>query len=175
MRRAKWGIGVAAAIGFAWFLSNFFNIRLGGIGSDEGSQVGLPTQSTVVDSDAERAPTEPPPQSEPIPEADDAQAVSLTGTSDAIGASGAVDVLIDGRTFSIRRGAGENATWIAAEPTVIASYAQQAPGDETGVRVRVFRRPSALASAEKDLSDSLQAAGIAASQIDFREQLLKEK
>jgi hypothetical protein len=174
MRRAKWGIGAVLVVGFAWFLSNFFNIRLGGIGTDEGSQIGLPTQTTVADSDRDETPSEPPAQTEPLPESDD-QSVSLQDTSNAIGAGGAIDVLIDGRMFFIRRGAGEHATWVPAEPAVIASYAQQAEGDETGVRVRIFRRPSALASAEKDLSDSLHSAGIPASQIDLREQLLEKE
>lgn len=171
MRRAKWGIGAAVVVGLAWFLSNFFNIRLGGIGTDEGAQLGVPTQTSVADG--EKTPAEPPPQTEPLPDPDDNQSVSLTDSSDAIGAGGALEVLINDRTFYVRRGTGENATWVPAEPTVIASYAQQAPGDETGVRVRIFRRPSALASAEKELSDSLQTAGIPASQIDLREQLLE--
>lgn len=174
MRRAKWGVGTILLIGFAWFLASIFDIRLGGIGTDEGSQIGLPTQTTVADSDRDEAPSEPPAQSEPLSESDD-QSVSLQDTSEAVGASGAIDVLIDGRTFFIRRGAGEQATWVPAEPAVIASYARQAKGDETGVRVRIFRRPSALASAEKELSDSLQSAGIPASQIDLREQLLEKE
>jgi hypothetical protein len=41
------------------------------------------------------------------------------------------------------------------------------------VRVRIFRRPSALASAEEELSESLRNAGIPASEIDLREQLLQ--
>jgi hypothetical protein len=58
---------------------------------------------------------------------------------------------------------------------VISSYASQAKGDATGVKVRIFRRPSALASAEKELSDTLQEAGIPASKIDLREQLLENE
>ncbi len=174
MRRAKWGIGAVLVVGLAWFLTNLFDIRFGGIGTDEGSHIGLPTQTPVADSDRDEAPSEPPPQTEPLPESDD-QSVSLQDTSNAVGARGAIDVLIDGRMFFIRRGAGEQATWVPAEPAVISSYAQQAEGDETGVRVRIFRRPSALASAEKELSDSLQSAGIPASQIDLREQLLEKE
>ena len=172
MRRAKWGIGAVVVVGLAWFLSNFFNIRLGGVGSDEGTQIGLPTQTSVAER--EKTPTEPPDQTEPIPD-EGSETVSLTETGDAIGTSGAIDVLIDDRMFYVRRGTGEEATWVAAEPEVIVSYVQQAPGDETGVRVRIFRRPSALASAEKELSDSLQAAGVPASQIDVREQLLESE
>jgi len=178
MRRAKWGVGAVVVVGLAWLLSNLFNIRLGGIGTEDGAQVGLPTPATVVDSDQETAPSEPPDQSEPILETTDDDSVAVRDsnvTTDAVGASGAIEVLIDDRTFFIRRGIGENAKWVAAEPAVISSYASQAKGDATGVRVRIFRRPSALASAEKEISDSLQKSGIPASQIDLREQLLENE
>jgi hypothetical protein len=162
----------------AWLLSNLFNIRLGGIGTEDGAQVGLPTRTTIVDSDEEQAPTVPPGQSEPLPDTTDDQSVAVedsNATTDAVGAGGAVEVLIDDRTFFIRRGVGEHARWVAAEPAVISSYASQAKGDATGVKLRIFRRPSALASAEKELSDTLQEAGIPASKIDLREQLLENE
>jgi hypothetical protein len=47
----------------------------------------------------------------------------MEGSDEAVGSGGAVDVLIDGRTFSIRRGEGDKAAWVPAEPAVIASYA----------------------------------------------------
>ncbi len=141
MRRAKWGVGAVVVVGLAWLLSNLFNIRLGGIGTEDGAQVGLPTRTTIVDSDEEQAPTVPPGQSEPLPDTTDDQSVAVqdsNATTDAVGAGGAVEVLIDDRTFFIRRGVGEHAKWVAAEPAVIASYASQAKGDATGVKVRHF-------------------------------------
>lgn len=175
MRRAKWGVGAVVVVGLAWLLSNLFNIRLGGIGTDDGGRIGLPTETSVIDREDD--PAAPLDQSEPVVDSADEQAVSVEdsgGAADSVGSSGAVEVLIDDRMYFIRRGVGEHAKWVAAEPEVISSYAAQAKGDATGVRVRIFRRPSALASAEKEIADALRAAGIPASQIDLREPLLEE-
>ncbi|MBA3311694.1 MAG: hypothetical protein M3552_16615 [Planctomycetota bacterium] len=172
MRRAKWGIGAVVVVGLAWVLSNLFNMNIGGIGTEDGGRVGLPTQTSISPSANEEIDTATPPaQSEPITEG---ETVALEGPDKAIGVGGVVEVLVEDRSFSIRRGSGEDAVWIAAEPDVIASYARQAEGDETGVRVRVFRRPSALASAEEELAEKLRSAGLTNAEIDVRQQLLNE-
>jgi hypothetical protein len=168
MRRAKWGIGAAAVVGLAWLISNWFPMNIGGIGSDDAANIGLPSVSSSGNGDSSKS---PPLQSEPIPED---ETVSLGGEKSEIGSGGAVEVLVDGRDYFLRRGTGEKAQWVAAQPDVIVSYARQAKGDETGVRVRVFRRPSALASAEDELAERLRSAGLKSSEVDFQEQLLKE-
>lgn len=174
MRRAKWGVGAAAVVGLAWLLSNLFNIELGGIGSEDGASVGLPTSSAPSDpNDASSGSLTPPLQSEPVSAEDGA--ITLEGPEKVVGASGAIEVLVDGRDYSIRRGTGDDAEWIATDVAVISKYARQAQGDETGVRVRVFRRPSALSSAEEKLAEELRAAGLTTAEIDVPDQLLIEK
>lgn len=173
MRRAKWGVGAAVVVGLAWLFSNLPNWNLGGIGSNDGARIGLPTDTSVSETESGETKTvSPPAQTEPMPTGD--QTVSMLGPEKQVGTNGVVEVLVDGRNYSLRRGTGADAEWIAAEPDVIASYAKQAKGDETGVRVRVFRRPSALALTEEKLAEELHAAGVTPAEIDFQEQLLKE-
>ena len=166
MRRAKWGVGAAAVVAVAWFLSNFFNMNLGGVGGDGEGRIGLPTTSSTAHPDPER--TEPPEQGEPATEP-----VFAQGEDEAIGTGGVVEVLIDDRNYSVHQGTGANGKWVAAEPGVIAGYARQATGDETGAKVRILRKPSARAAAEKDLVDALREAGLSGSEIDVPEGLVE--
>ena len=167
MRRAKWGVGAAAVVGLAWLVSRFFDGGLGGIGVGTGPRVELSsrTPQSVLDDD----PSPPPAQGEPrtVP-------VSAHGPERAIGEGGAVEVLIDGTDYFLRRGAADDGEWVAAEPDAIVGYAREAAGDETGVRVRVFRRPSSLASAEDRLATALRDAGVSNSEIDVPEKLVEQ-
>jgi hypothetical protein len=166
MRRAKWGIGAAAVVGAAWLLSNIFN--MGGLGTGEGTRVGLPqTSAPSAAPSAKPAPSDrnAPPQEEPGAEPE-ASAVATQGNEKSIGEGGVVEAMIDGRNFSVKRGAGDEAEWVPAEPDVIAGYARQAPGDESGVKVRVRRKASARASAEDELNTALHSAGLTDAQIE---------
>jgi hypothetical protein len=167
MRRMKWGIGAAAVVGLAWLVSNLFNLNVGGIGGDGEGRIGIPTSSSVSTPDAE--PSEPPPQSEP-----ETEPVSTEGPDDSIGEGGVVVAMIDDHDHFLRRGTGEDGEWIAAEPDAIAAYARQAAGDETGVRVRILRKPSARAAAEESLVEALRSVGLTDSEIDVTEKLLEE-
>lgn len=173
MRRVKWGIGAAAVVGLAWLVSNFFN--MGGLGTGEGTQVGLPTRA-VAPSPAE-TPAEPPPQDEPA-----TSPVSTEGEESSIGEGGVVEVLIDDdesrpddpkTKYFLRRGVGDGAEWVPAETDAIAAFARQAPGDQTGVRVRVFRKPSALASSEERVREALRGVGLADNEVDFPEKFVE--
>lgn len=165
MRRVKWGIGAAAVVGLAWFVSNLFN--MGGLGTGEGARVGLPVGRTVPSS-PEKLPASPPPQTEP-----ETSTVATAGEDRSIGEGGVVEALIDDRSFFLRRGAGDDAEWVAAEPDVIAGYARQAPGDDSGIRVRVRRKPSAKAASEEELTRALRDAGLTAAEIDVPQKLVE--
>ncbi|MGC1274530.1 MAG: hypothetical protein WBC44_12565 [Planctomycetaceae bacterium] len=164
MGRMKWGIGAAAAVGLAWFVMNVFNWNLGGLGGDGENRVGLPTSSTSSAPDSE--PSDPPEQSEP-----DAGLVSVENADEAIGTGGVVEVLIDDRNYSLRRGNGDE--WVQAEPDAIAAYARQAAGDESGMKVRILRKPSARAAAEERLVETLHGVGLTNSEIDVPETLVE--
>lgn len=166
MRRLKWGIGAAAVVGAAWFLLNAFNLNIGGFGGGNDGQIGVPR--IAVTTPPPSAPAEPPPQSEP-----ETDLVSTSDPKTAIGSDGFVEVLIDDRSFSVRRGTGENREWVQAEPDTIVAYARQATGDEAGVRVRILRTPSARAAAEEQLTTALHEAGMTDSEIDVPERLVE--
>lgn len=169
MRRVKWGIGAAVVVGAAWLLSNFFN--MGGLGTGEGARLGLPTASTVPTT-PETPPADPPPQDEP-PEPSNTTAVATTGDDRSIGEGGVVDVLIDDRDYFLGKGAGDAREWVPAEQDAIAAYARQASGDESGIRVRIFRKPSARAASEDDLSETLRNVGLTEAEIDMPEKLVE--
>lgn len=166
MRRLKWGIGAVAVVGAAWFLLNAFNLNIGGFGGGNEGQVGLPR--TALTTPPPSAPADPPEQSEP-----DTDLVSTDTPETAIGSDGIVEVLIDDRAFSVRRGTGENRKWVQAEPETIVAYVRQATGDEAGVRVRILRTPSARAAAEEQLTTALHEAGVSDSEIDVPERLVE--
>lgn len=164
MRRVKWGIGAAVVVGLAWLVSNFFN--MGGLGTGEGTRIGLPVQKTVPTTAS--TPAEPPPQAEP-----QTQTVATQGDEPSIGEGGVVKVLIDDRDYFLRRGTGEDAEWVPADVDAIAGYARQASGDEAGVRVRIFRKPAAKALPEHELIEALRAVGVTDAQIDVPDRLVE--
>lgn len=169
MRRMKWGIGAAAAVGLAWLVMNIFNWNLGGLGGGGENRLGLPTSSTISAPDSE--PSEPPEQAEPPVQSEpDAGLVSVESADEAIGAGGIVEVLIDDRNYSLRGSDGE---WIPAEPDAIAAYARQATGDDSGMKVRILRKPSARAAAEERLVETLHGVGLTNSEIDLPETLVE--
>lgn len=164
MRRVKWGVGAAAVVGLAWYLSNFFN--MGGLGTGEGTQVGLPVRNTAPTTADD--PAELPPQEEP-----ETASVATEGEDRSIGEGGVVEALIDDRSFFLRRGTGEDAEWIAAKPDAIAAYARQAPGDESGVRIRIRRKPSAKAGSEQELNEALLGVGLTDAEIDMPQDFIE--
>ena len=168
MRRMKWGIGAAGVVGVAWLLVNVFNLDLGGVGGGGDERLGLPEPATQSAPVHDSVPAEPPVQSEP-----ETGLVSTDNPAQAVGSGGVVEVLVDDRTYSLRHGTGAEAEWIAAEPEAVVAYARQAEGSESGVRVRILRTPSARATAEERLIESLRDAGIAMNEIDVPEKLVE--
>lgn len=164
MRRAKWGIGAAAVVGLAWLISNFFN--MGGLGTGEGTRIGLPVNKTVPSNPDAAA--EPPLQEEP-----ETATVATQSEERSIGEGGVVEALIDDRDYFLRRGTGDDAEWVPAEPDVIAGYARQAPGDETGIRVRIFRKASTRAASEAELAETLRSVGLTDAEVDVPEKFVE--
>ena len=70
-----------------------------------------------------------------------------------------VRVLIDERQYYLRSEIGGGQDLLIALPKLI-DIVSQAPGDEDGLRVRVYRRSTARASAEEKLKTAFAEAGI---------------
>jgi hypothetical protein len=70
-----------------------------------------------------------------------------------------VRVLIDDREFLLRSANDDSRDAKISLPKLI-QLIEQAPGDADGLRVRIYRKTTARASAEESLKDKLTAAGI---------------
>jgi len=81
-----------------------------------------------------------------------------------------VNVLIDGRSYAVRYQSGSEAEYETVGLNRIIELVAQAPGDETGIRVRITRRGNALDPAEAALRQELQRAGIPEAAVHWREQ-----
>lgn len=57
----------------------------------------------------------------------------------------------------------------------VVRLARELPGDKTGIKVRIWRTPSATAEAEGQLKSSLKGADIADDKIDYRNKLVEPK
>jgi hypothetical protein len=55
----------------------------------------------------------------------------------------------------------------------VLRLARELPGDSTGIKVRIWRTPTATAEAESALKASLSGADISADQIDYRNRLVE--
>lgn len=74
-----------------------------------------------------------------------------------------IKVIIADKSYFLRSESGDH----SAPLKQIISQAKSAPGDEDGIRVRVYRKLSSLPSAEIALRDALIAAGISDKQTDW--------
>ncbi len=83
-----------------------------------------------------------------------------------------VDILIDGNQYLVTTHVGESERKAMTLDQIVA-MAATVDGEPSGIRVRVARTPSAVASAEAAVMKRLTDAGLAADQIDARRQLVE--
>ena len=132
------GLGVyLEKLNFGWGDGNQFGIANTGTGD------GNDTQVSVAPVDVINKPAEA------IKEADELP----------IAVPDVVRVLIDERQYYLRSEIGGGQDLLIALPKLI-DIVSQAPGDEDGLRVRVYRRSTARASAEEKLKTAFAEAGI---------------
>lgn len=86
-------------------------------------------------------------------------------TDNNLPTAGLITVLIDDRAYSIAKADGDNIVYTPTAIAAIVQQAQQVPGNEDGIKVRVLRKESARATAESNLRNALVDAGIDAGAI----------
>ena len=181
MRKAKYGVGAAVIVGIAWVISNMFNF--GGPGG-RGPTTGVVPEGGTVSSDTDASSTDSVSTTNPAAEREPEQPLSTYaamttdpvpragGPADQLGAGPVVEVLVDGRDYYLRRGTGADG-WAHTDPAAVVMASRQVEGDGAGIKVRVFRKKTARASAEDQLKESLHVAGLTDAQIDWPETLLE--
>lgn len=130
------GIGLGVYLGklnFGWGGGNQF-----GIGS-----IGTETQVSVAPAAGNTRPLEATKEKEELP----------------IAVPDVVRILIDDRQYYLRSENGGDQGVPISLPNLIR-LVEQAPGDEDGLRVRVYRRVTARAATEEALKTALADAGI---------------
>ena len=134
------GTALIAGIGLGVYFGQFKGFGLGG-----GSQFGLglsdaETQATIESTAGATKPLDPENRITPHD------------------VSHVVRVLIDDRKFKLKSEiSGEE---IAVDLEKLIELIKHAPGDQDGLRVRIYRTATARASAEESLKQELTAAGI---------------
>lgn len=84
-----------------------------------------------------------------------------------------VDVLIDGEGYLVVTDANQPEQREALALEALLSAVQAAPGDSSGIKVRISRTPSAIAMAEEFLLEQLRQSGLDEDEIDRRRQLVE--
>ncbi|WP_286762405.1 MULTISPECIES: hypothetical protein [Rhodopirellula] len=84
-----------------------------------------------------------------------------------------VDVLIDGESYLVVTDANQPEQREALALEALLSAVQAAPGDASGIKVRISRTPSAIAMAEEFLLEQLRQSGLDEDEIDRRRQLVE--
>lgn len=151
---------VAAAVGI------YLGTKLPGFGLGGGGANGLGSGSPedlVVSTEktsGKRTPREASPPA--IPEHKPSPAGETKPKS--LGALSALDIVIDGDGYQLRKGPSETDTKDVSIDEILA-LVRTFPPDKEGVRVRVFRRGTALPSAENRLQTALKEAGVPSSEV----------
>jgi hypothetical protein len=91
------------------------------------------------------------------------------GSKDGRGArrGDVLEVVIDGREYSLRQSGDVKDEYVPASLSEVITLAKETPGNRDGVRVRVYRKGSALPSAEEALQRALQDAGLGESAVQM--------
>ena len=144
------GTALIAGIGLGVYFGQFKGFGLGG-----GSQFGLglsdgETQATIESPAGAIKPLDIKPVD--IKPLDPENSVTPQDVSDV------VRVLIDDRKFKLK--SEISGAEIPVDLKKLIELIQQAPGDEDGLRVRIYRTTTSRASAEESLKQELTAAGI---------------
>ncbi|WP_047813731.1 hypothetical protein [Rhodopirellula islandica] len=84
-----------------------------------------------------------------------------------------VDVLIDGESYLVITNANQPEQRNALALEALLSAVDAAPGDASGIKVRISRTPSAIAMAEEFLLEQLRQSGLDEDEIDRRRQLVE--
>lgn len=158
-RRLTVGGVIAAALGavIAYLAGGFPGLGTGGSGLRMNSSSNQSIQ---------RPPEEKPvsqPEETPTPDSLD---------RDAVLQNGVLHVLIEGRQYAVKQAADGTAEYRSVELNQLVDLAKKAPGDEDGIRVRISRRESARATAERRLEDELIEAGLSPESIVWESELL---
>lgn len=151
--------------------SQYFNFGLGwrsGEGGEEGTDPSA--QVSVIPSQSfSEQPTV-------APEPDDEQAADEQPGDETVQPESTppdvVDVLIDGNQYLVLTAQGDTKRQ-AMTLDQIVTYASSAAGEPSGIRVRIARKPSAVAAAENAVIRRLTQAGLDADEIDSRRQLVE--
>lgn len=124
--------GIVAGVYLADFLKGF---GLGSGNTWKPNSTNSTTKSTPADTNSEST-------------IDD---IAADGDAPAV-----IKVLIDGWTYLLRTPSGEE----RVELSRIVQLVKAATGDDDGIRIRIYRKPTSRVQAETDLESALAAAGI---------------
>jgi hypothetical protein len=80
-----------------------------------------------------------------------------------------LEVVIDGRDYALRQSGDVKDEYVPTSLNEVVAMAKESPGNRDGVRVRVYRRGTALPSAEEALQRALQDAGLGESTVQMME------
>ncbi len=80
-------------------------------------------------------------------------------------AGGTLQILVDEFDYFMQVAGQDESAWQPIELARLVEIAQQASGDSNGIRVRIQKRVTARASAEREILRQLNAAGIGADAI----------
>lgn len=141
------GIGIGALLNAV--LPDFtVNWGLGGGPETTKPTTSTPEATTETTTVTTTETTTEPPNQAPIEAGEQSEPVKT------------VFVLIDGRNYLLRRGPQGQAAFKPAELDEVVLAAEQATGDDNGIRVRVEQKSSARDTAERALREKLDAANV---------------
>jgi hypothetical protein len=80
------------------------------------------------------------------------------------------EVLIDEKKYFIK----QDQSWVPMELEKIVEFASLASGDNTGIKVKIFRKPTSMTSAEENLQRALKDKGLKETAVYLVPDLLKE-
>lgn len=83
-----------------------------------------------------------------------------------------LDILIDDRSYLVKADTQPREKYQPADIEQIRKLAQQASGDEDGIRVRIYRTGSARVVPEKTLKEELKKAGLDSQQVEWKVHLI---
>ncbi len=152
------GVVIAVAAGI-YFGDLFKGPGLGpgdGPGNDSG-QVSLHSTDQQPVPPPEPMPPNPPDPDEPA-------------TSEEPEPSNVVEVIVDGRQYLQKTGQGDAAKYQPVELSQLVERAEKAPGDQTGVKIRVAHRQTAITGAIDQLEEALLESGLSPDAIHWVEQ-----
>ncbi|MCC7422580.1 MAG: hypothetical protein IT428_20050 [Planctomycetaceae bacterium] len=157
--RVVGGIAVVAAAVGLYLGTKLPGFGLGGgkgTGSGSPEDLVVSTEKTTGKRTVREASPPTIPENKPSP-AGETKPKSLAAVT-------SLDVVIDGDGYQLRKGPSESDTKDASLDEILG-LVRNFPPDKEGVRVRVFRKGTALPSAENRLQAALKDAGVPSSEV----------